>query len=464
MNTRSLWVALTLLALAGSARADDPAFQFSKGVRTPALEKDDLVAIPLDSEVFAATQDSLADLRLLTEEGQSRAFLVRKRQTTRAQATQTAWPAGALSARPLDGGGLEITIHVDPDDKHPHPHGLQIISPLKNFEQRLRVYTSEDGTEWAQTGEDTVIFDYSRFLDVRSDRIRFPETAQRHFLIVIDDVTAEQQSELLALTRRLRGTEETERQEQVTIDRRPFRIDRIDFWREVTQDRATGDDKRDYPVSRFQVERDAKKQQTIILIDTQRQPLTSLSLETPARNFSRQATLEVEQTQGVKHTWQQIAAGTLSRIDFQKLQRETLTLAFPESRHERYRVVIDDRDSPPLEISGVKAEGNTYDLVFLAEPKQSYQLVYGSEDAEPAAHDTAFLRELLRERISPDPAELGPQTAWKSTGTASQSWKKLVNNPLLLGGVIALLAVALGWGLYRALQRVDQLPTGGPDA
>lgn len=446
-----------LCAAETPALADESEFQFSKEVKAPPLKQEDLLSIRLDTEVFSSTQDTLADVRLLDSEGKPVPYLLRKVQTTRARAARTTWPVRQLTARPRDDGGLDITVQLD--EKDPHPNGLSLISPLRNFEQRVRVETSADGQQWEAAGEEAVIFDYSRYMDVRSDSVSFPETAARHFRIVVDDVTLEQQSELLALTRRLRGAEETERIENVTIDRRPFRIDRIDFFREVEQDRATGDEKTNYPVAGHHVEQDRKKQQTLVYIDMQRQPLTSLELETRDRNFSRHAAVEVERVQGVKKTWEKIGEGTLSRVDFKNLKREKISISFPESRQSQYRLVIDDRDSPPLEVAGIKAEGNVYEVVYLARPDRHDQLVYGSTDAEPAIYDTAAFQELLRERFRPEQADLGPQTPRLAGGAPAFKWSKFINNPLLLGGVITLLVIGLGWGLYRAMKRMDNLPS-----
>jgi hypothetical protein len=123
-------------------------------------------------------------------------------------------------------------------------------------------------------------------------------------------------------------------------------------------------------------------------------------------------------------------------------------------------IVIDDRDSPPLEVSGIKAEGNVYEVVYLAGPDGHNQLLYGSADAEPASYDTVALQELLRERFRPAQAELGAQLSRPGNGVSSAfPWSKLLNNPRLLGGVITLLVIVLGWGLYRAIKRMDKLPS-----
>jgi hypothetical protein len=246
---------------------------------------------------------------LLDAVGKPVPYLLRKVQTVRARTARIIWPARQLSAKPLDNGGLEIAVKLD--DTDPRPQGLSLISPLRNFEHRVRVDTSTDGQQWKSAGEAKTIFDYSRYVDVRNDGVSLPEAADRHFRIVIDNVTIEQQSELLALTRRLRGAQETERLEQVTIDRRPFRIDRVDFWRDVENDQTTGDKKANYPVITSRVERDKKKQESIVYVDTSRQPLTSLELKTPDRNFSRHASVEVERLQGGKAIWEKIGEATL---------------------------------------------------------------------------------------------------------------------------------------------------------
>lgn len=457
MKDKQLWCIVVMWATVSPIFAAEPALQFSREVKSPPLKQEELLAISLDSAVFAATQEGLADVRLHDSEGKSIPYLLRKRQTTRARAVRTTWPARDIAAQPLDDGGLEITVRFEEDKKRPHPNGLTLVSPLRNFKQRVRVFTSKDAGQWEPAGEETVIFDYSRYMDVRSDSIPFPETDRRNFRIVIDDVTLEQESELLALNRRMQGAAEVDRTEQATIDRRPFRIERIDFWREVHEERVTGDEKAVYPVDDFHVEEDRDKQRTVIRVDTRRQPLTSLTIESPDRNFSRHAVVEVERAQGINRTWQRIAEGTLTRLDFRNLKREELAIDFSETRHAKYRLVIENRDSPPLQISGIKAEGNVYEILYLAGPDRHDQLLYGSEESERPVYDHAAIEELLRKGIQPMQAELGAEGP--SAGQPSRiHWSKLLNNPLLLGATVTILVISLGWGLYKALKRVDTMP------
>lgn len=441
----------SFLVSGASVAAEEPAFSFRKEIAPATKSEETLIAVPLDADVYFATQPGLADVRLLSPDGKTMPFVLRRAPGDRSKVSQRSyWSRSKPVLRPLDEGGLEITLNLGQDD--PVPQGLRVVSPLKNFEQRVRVQTSDDGQDWTAAGVETLIFDYSRYMDVRNDEVPFPAGSHKHIKVIIDDVTSEQQSELLELTRQLRGDQEEERTERIVIDRRPFRIDRLDFWRDVSP--ITEVRKQSYPVTRYSTETDAKTRQTIVAITTHREPLTELVLQTSSRNFSRLCTVEVEVQQGVKKTWQPVASATLSRMDFKSLKRETLSITFPESRQISYRLVIENRDSEPLEVTGIDAIGNVYEVAFLAAAKSPYQLLYGNPEAPEPQYDSATLETLLRE-YSPEPTTLGPEVLAGPVTAPGFKLSSLVNDPRILTMIIGVLVVALGWGLYSATKRLE---------
>jgi hypothetical protein len=448
---------ILLAAIAASAFAAEPAFRYSKPLELPALQQDELLAVSLDRDVYAATREGLPDIRILTDGNMETSYLLRRVTITKAQSTRDYWAARTRSVRPLEDGGLEIILRLERED--PRPDGLRIVTPLRNFEQRVRVFSSEDGENWQPVGEDGVIFDYSQYMDFGNGDVSFPPSDRRNFRIVIDDVTREQESQLMNLTRQLRGGEEVRREERITIDRRPFRIDRVLFWREMVRDQSTGDRKIGYPVAGFHLENDPDAQQSIITVASRREPLTSFTLVTDSHNFSRHAVVEIEVSRGIERTWRSIGSANLSRLDFRNLKREDLTIPFPESRQAKYRVVIDNRGSPPLVVTSVQAEGNEYQAVFLASvPQQSYALVYGSETAPPPDFDTAAISASLAEGYQPTLVGLGKLVDAPGAGEPAEfSLSRIINNPLFLGGIAVLLVAALAWGLYRAGHRLDSL-------
>lgn len=459
---RATWCGIACLVVTTVTFAKEPSLRFQKEISSSKQSDEALVAVTLDADVYTATQIGLADLRVQDAEGVPLPFFLRKSQELVSKPVrQKTWAATNPSLEPLEGGGLEITIELGKDD--PPPNGLRIVTPLRNFEQRVRVFSSADGKAWESISAEAVLFDYSRYMDVRSDVVSFAASPRKHFRIVIDDVTSEQASELLELTRHLRGKSDAARTERVTIDRRPFRIDRIEFYEETSLQTVKGDRKQGYPIAGFQVAEDSATHQTIVTFETHREPLTSFKLETPSKNFSRSCVVEIQEQQGTNSRWRQIASATLARIDFMNSQREQLSVSFPETRQAQYRLVIDNRESPPLAVSGVVAEGNVYELIYLVGKNQPYRLTYGDPEAKAPDYDTVAIQELLKERVTPEVVMLGNET--KLPPGRLDEWKlsDLVNDPRVMVTMIGVLVIGLGWGLYNAVKRLDaQSPPGGP--
>lgn len=470
MTRRLLGKALALsLLLVTEAIAAEPGFRYTKPLEMPALTADELLAVSLDSDVYAATRDGLPDLRIQTGQ-QDVSYLLRRVTTTKSETSRNSWAANNPSIKPLPDNALEITLELDKDD--PQPQGIRIVSPLQNFEQRVRVFSSPDGKDWKPVGDEAILFDYSQFMDVRSDEVPFPASTDRHFRIVIDNITQELESQLVELTRRLRAGTEQHRDERLFIERRPFRINRLYFWNNIEQHQVTGDLKVSYPVTAFHSEDNAKDQQTILTFTSRREPLTSFKLVTSSNNFSRQAAVQIEETHGTETSWHTIGSATLSRLAFGKLKREDLTIDFPETRADKYRIVIENRASTPLAVTAVEAEGDQYQLVFLASPPAqadnskvkpaSYELRYGSDKAAAPDYDVAAITASLADGYQPKTVALGQQIAVASEPFAETfDVRKLLNDGRFLGVVAVILVAALAWGLLSAGRRLDNLPHDG---
>lgn len=460
----------TILCLAGftvlgielpSPAAEPRPYRFFKEVQAKPRDKEELLAVPLDSEIYAATQNgpaNIPDIRVYDNAGREISYLLEKVSEKRTETIRRIWAARDIRLKTLDEGGLEIHVARDVKDD-PTVDGIRLLTPLRNFEQRVRIFGSEDGKKWEPLAPQAVIFDYSRYMDVANREVPLPANSFKQFRIVIDNVTAEQESQLLELTRRLQGGEENERVERFAIERRPFRIDRIEFWHNVIQEHPRGEKKVEYAFPDYKVEHREKERQTVLHVRTERQPLTALAIRTTSRNFSRRAVVEVPVVQGVRTVWRPVGEATLARIDFRDLQREDLKVEFPEQRHAEYRLIIDNKDSPALELTGVAGEGNEYRLVFLAAPQTSYQVYYGAENIAPPRYDTAALSASLTKGYTPEQASLGAQQNNPLIGEAPISRVRTVlSNPVLWGVIVCLLVAVLAWGLYRAGSRIDALP------
>lgn len=445
-----------------SCRADDAVpFQFVKEIQTETRTREEMLVVPLDSDVYSATKHNFADLKVIDADGRAVPYLLKKGTETKPQTIRSTWTARDVSLKPLEGEGLEIRVRLD--EKDAQPSGLRLVTPLKNFEQRVRVFGADADADPNANGKllvpDAVIFDYSQYMDVSQYDVRLPKSADREFRIVIDGLTSDQESQLLNLTRTLRGGKEETRTENTALQRRPFRIDRIEFWGEQTQQSVKKEVSTPYPAKKFAVSEDKKKQQTIIEVHTRREPLIEFRVQTSSRNYSRRAIVLVPETRGVKTDWHEIGQSNISRFEFRELSQEHREINFPESRYETFRIVIDNRDSPPLEITGIEAIGRVDEVAFLAAPAASYRLTYDADVKEPPQYDTAALNAAFLTGISPLVAKLGPQTATAAFGQqAPLGLRGVLNNPIFLGAIACVLVAVLGWGLFQAGRRIEQLP------
>lgn len=458
MKLLTVFCALAVPASQLLADEDAPS-RWSRPVNREQTESEELVAIPLDSHVYANSQDRWADVRITDSAGAIVPYLVRKQTERQEQTVRSTWTAKHVGLKPLAEGTLEIQITLDEEDAQ--PDGLTLVTPLNDFEQQVNVF---GGVPEQLLVSKALVFDYSRFMDVSRRSIRLPKNESRSFRIVIGALTSDQESQLLQLTRSLRGENEVNRQERTNVTRRPFRIDRIELWNEKVIERVKGNTERDWKVGGFEVAHDAEEKQTIVTVRTSREPLTSLQIETPDRNFNRRAVVEIPEEHGIRTTWRQIGEASVSRFEFRDIKEERLAVKFPEIRHETYRIVISDLDSPPLEITGIAATGHVYELVYLAAANSSQELRYGADADEPPHYDVAALRKLIKEGIDPAPAVLGPhaESDEADNGRPLRA-RDIFNNPVVLIVGIGALVALLGFSLFHAGRRIEQLPPDGSE-
>ena len=446
----------TLIRPASGVADERAVFKFTRPIQVEGLTQEELVAVQLDSDVYAATRDGFPDLRVVGADGQLVPFLIRRVVETRTQKVQKSWTAADPKLQPLENNGMEIRIALKRED--PQPLGLRFVTPLQNFEQQVRVFAITDGTE-SPLVEEALIFDYSKFMDVRRTEVILPATAAREFRIVIDSLTSEQESQMLVLTRSMTGGDESSRTEETAIQRRPFRIDRIELWTEEANQSHQADVVQAWPVTDLKVTQDVEHKRTEAEFTSRREPITRLEVVTSSRNFSRPVTVQIGTESQSVVNWERVAAATISQFRLKNLQEEHLTISLPETRHDRIRLVVDNADNAELDIEGIDAFGHQHEIILLMSQETNCRLDYGSETAESPRLDTVALTTALAENMSPMAATLGAQALRPaSTVVKPRELKSLLNNPFVLGAVVGVLVIVLGWGLYQASRRIERMP------
>ncbi len=415
-----------------------------------------MVAVEFDDNVYAATRDGLPDVRVLDAQGRQTPMLIEKVVEKIDYSVRKTLPGKVISLS-KDDNRVKVVLQLEDDASG--ADGLSIFTPLTDYERRVRVYGSKDGVVWMSLEENGLIFDYSRLMDIGNRDVRLPKNDYRYYAVSILDVNDVEDSLFREMTRKYQGNKEVERIEKSVLQRRPFRMDRIDFWKNQPATLEKRDKTADYYVSIAKIEQSLQDHTTNIYVSARRQPLTAFTLETSSRNFSRPIRVQAQGAEGDKTEWRDIAQGKISLIEFAAFSEKSLTISFPAERAEEYRIVIRNEDNPPLKITGVKARGDVYRAVFLAAPGESYRLEYGSETAPRPSYDAAAVLAPLRAKgIKPVAAKLGPEVADPAPEPPPLDFRALLNNPLLLGAAIVVLVLLLGWALYLAARRIDRLP------
>ena len=438
-----------------TAAIDPAAFAYRKPVLASSPGADDVLAAVLDSEVYAAGAADGRDLRILDDRGQEIPSLLRRRDETITQTVHDPVAAKTVSLRELPDNRIEIELALY--EQAPAADGFTIDTPLHDYERAIRVQGSTDGQAWTPLVADGMVFDYARFLDFSQHEVALPANTARRFKIEIGNIADDVQSPFMELTREFRAGGTAEREVQKTgVTHRNFRIDRVRFWRNVEQERVRRPLTAAYPAGEITVTTDAKKQQTLVDIRMRREPVTAFILDTTSRNFSRITRLQVPQAVTGREEWRDVATGTLANFQFRALRKEWLKLEFSPQREERYRLVIENGDNPALDIRALHAEGEAYELLFLAAAGRQYALLYGAPAVKAPVYDTAQVLAGIGNAAQAKTVKLGPQEVQSATAGQTPWWHTL-NRRALFFAAIVLMVVVLAWGLFRAGKRIDQV-------
>jgi hypothetical protein len=463
---------IACLMLISAAAAQNPTavrFRFWKPIDRGVSKDEEIVAFTLDSDVYAATRSGLPDLRIVDQAQAEAPYLIEPIVEYRQERLRQTFGTDIVALRP---NGNAIEVHLRLPAKSPDAEGFSFATPLRNYERKVLVSGSADGTAWTPLVTDGIIFDYSQYMDVSSREITLPRNNFSEFKVTIEDVADEKESPFKELTRSFKDAKEDHRVERTVIERRPFRIDRIGAWSTTARERIRQAMMVSYPAAGFDAKDDAAKKQTMITVRTRREPVTCFTLETPSRNFSRRVVVETlaavnpdlhKQGPHVHNapdsSWQPISEATIENFSFRDQKREQLTITIPEHREEQFRIVIQNEDNPPLNVTGVRAEGCAQRVVFLAQPAKTYRAFYGSETAGTPKYEAATVLGTLRQGNTPVVAKLGIQSENTDFGgEPSNVVRNLFNNWVFLGIALALMVIVLGWSLFRAGRRLESLP------
>jgi hypothetical protein len=414
-----------------------------------ASTQEEIAAAPLDAATWSVVQPQASDLRIADTTDTAIPHLLRRATAKRVRRIASSCHAktDALRERPDNALELDLTI---PEDKPP-ADTLTLSTPLRNFERRISIAGIQPDGTTTQLVADALIYDYTRFMDMRHLKVEIPRNDFHRLRVTIHAVTDTGIFPETEITRTIRDGKETERTETTDTVIRPFRIDKAELLvhRDQTSNREAITI--DYTHLTWTQETDSKENTTTYLIAVSNAPLTGLTIATPERNFSRRATIEAPFLRDGRTQWRQIASATLSQVSFRSFSQETLALSFPEQAHKELRLILHNGDAAPLALETITGQGPQWEALFIATPDESYRLLAGSDVAKAPTFNTNHLEKLLAREIKPLACDVGPllpnPTYNAKSGRSMLSW--LGSKTLFGAGIVVVIAI-LAAGLVRA--------------
>jgi hypothetical protein len=410
-----LWLCLLSLGLVcrnslADFRPSD--WQFSKVIMTPAQDKPDYVRVALDGEVYGGSQLTLADLRIVTGEGSEIPFGLLAEQK---QATEEEFIPRIYNRAIVPKAYSTLTLDLGQEVYH---NKLILRTPSQNFKRRVEIWGSPNGKDWMVLRDNAYIFDFSGEQKIQLTRITYPETNHRYLQVRVWN-----------------GRE------------RPLELEEASVFYEKTSTPTRSP--RNHNLISHQ--EDAKLKATVCVMDLgyPNLPWDYLTLATPEENFSR--LVEIQGSNDGKE-WRRHLQSEFYRFRTPKYDVEKKTFQFPEARHRYVKVIIYNFDDPPLRLEGMEVQGSNEELVFQAQPDQTFWLYYGNPLAVPPRYDMNKTKNYLNLKTLPS-AKLAQETANRSFNPKRFRGPWTEAHPALYWGILIFLVLSLGTYILRLLTK-----------
>jgi hypothetical protein len=342
--------------------------------QTIRLNQAGLLRLDLPVATLDAAQADLRDVRLFDDTGREVPFLLERTAPQRPASR----PAAAFKSS-LSGDATVVTITTGP------PQPLQAVTletPAPDFLKAVTIEGSADGRSWTRLASGELFF-----RQFGASRLQLP----------LDGRAWPQ----------LRLTLDNRRSPPIPITGarvHPAPVEQVPR----------------HPLGVEIVEREEAGQQTrlTLRLAAANATLGTLTLQTPEPLFTRAASLVLRQVSENEITETVLARDTIFRLAANDTARaEDLALDAGVVVPAREVVlVIDNGDSPPLPVTGLRADAWPVALMFHAGESRVFHLLSGNPSAPAPRYDLAALRGQLKPTAitAPDTAPLASNPAWRA--------------------------------------------------
>ena len=211
---------------AGEDRAEFPYYKHLKAVQT---QTKPIGLFVLDDEIFAATDISYNNMRIFDEAGAETQFLIRPKIKGKYVIREYNIPVEQISFNLPEDNMMEIVLKQKQKKKKLIPAVIEFVTRERDFEKQVTVYGSNNHKDWKVLVRAQPIFDYSRYIDVKNQRVEIPEKQFIFYKIELWNITETRQSPFTQICRETKGPEPLREMEKVSFLKKDFKIEQIKF-------------------------------------------------------------------------------------------------------------------------------------------------------------------------------------------------------------------------------------------
>lgn len=444
---RVLQVTVTVLCLActcvlGSATpAYSPDnFRYTGTIRGP-LRNGVLYQVHLEAPVLEKCAAGCRDLRVFHNEKEIPYVVIENRNDGR---SPSIYP---LEITELDEQGSVTTLIMKMPQKYEPITRLTLDMPDRDFRKNVTLEGSHDLKTWTVVVNDR-IYDFTSQVDLRKTYISFPASSFGYYRLVIGDeskLTAKKEM----LTLKYQGLDFSVH----GMEAKKLRISKVMGQTFSEPEHSAVYDETN--MTAYRIEHD-KDRNTVIVFETGL-PFTRLSFDVSNPYFYRKVSIYSSDT-GKENTYKLLQSSSLYRLLFSDVTEAKSSLDCCTAGNKYYRIVIENRSNPQLEIKSVRLGWFQKHLFFVALSDAGFYLA-GFDNTSVGAPDYDLSKSINQtnwRKIASQKTEItGITQNLNFRPVLSQDARQKTEKTVLIV-VVCLLVAGISFWLYTLLSKTGR--------
>jgi hypothetical protein len=415
-------------------------FRYTAQIQGP-IRKTVLYHVSLNSEIMQKCSRTCSDLRIFDSDNKEIPYVI----------IDHGQPDESVEIYPFeimdyhDSAGF-ATVTMKLPEKHESIGEINVNTRSRDFKKTIVVYGSHDLKKWVLLAEDT-IFDFSSQVDLRKTHIKFTGANYRYYklkLLDIKNVVKKNESIRLrynGLDFSIDGYEKgTLRIESIQGKTFPAN-EKVIFDGVVLTDLSSSVD---------------DEHNTVIFFQTNL-PFEKISFELSNLYYFRTAALYYSDS-GKKDSYKPMTQGPIYQFPLSSAAIETRNyLENKQAEHNFYKMVIENKNSPPLEIKSIHLQWIRKTLYFIGlNDLPGYLLCIGNPNVEKPDYDLLkFINQSNWYKHAYEHLEISAiQQNTKFTPGIAKDKRARIEKTVLTLTVIFLVFI-IGYWLYTLIKKAD---------